>query len=59
MKKLIGKESRYYERNEIVKIENEVVIFEIVLGIVHGQPLFFKTSPMYHFRLLVTKIIIV
>jgi len=36
LKKLIGKESRYYEINEIVKIENEVVIYEIVLGIVHG-----------------------
>jgi hypothetical protein len=26
----------YYERNEIVRLENEVVISEIVFGMVHG-----------------------
>jgi hypothetical protein len=26
----------YYKRNEIVRLENEVVISEIVFGMVHG-----------------------
>ncbi len=36
--KLIRKGNIYKERNKIVKLENEVVIFEIVFGMVHGRP---------------------
>ncbi len=38
LKKLIQKRSNYEERNEIVKLENETIIFEIVFGTVHGRP---------------------
>jgi len=34
-KKLIRKESNYFFKNEIVKLQNEVVIFEIIFGMVH------------------------
>jgi len=33
---LIGKRSYYYEINEVVRFENEVVISKIVFGMVHG-----------------------
>jgi hypothetical protein len=60
----------YYERweivikkvnlkNEVVRLENEIVVSEIVIGIVHGQPYkgFHKNPPYtYQFRLLVTGI---
>jgi hypothetical protein len=28
----------FKKKNEVVMFENEVVIFEIVFGMVHGQP---------------------
>ncbi len=37
-KKLIRKESNYFLKNEIVKLQNEVVIFEIIFGMVHRWP---------------------
>jgi hypothetical protein len=46
----------YYERceiiikkkNEIVRLENEIFIFEIVIGMVHGQPYKgFQKNPPY------------
>jgi hypothetical protein len=30
------KKKSYYERNEVVRLENEIVIFEIVFGTIHG-----------------------
>jgi hypothetical protein len=36
--KLIGKGSSYKERNEITRLENEIIITEIVFQIVHGRP---------------------
>jgi len=27
-----------FQKNEVVRLENEIVIFEIVFGMVHGQP---------------------
>jgi hypothetical protein len=36
--KLIGKGSSYKERNEIIRLENEIVIIEIVFEIVRGRP---------------------
>jgi hypothetical protein len=27
------------EKNEIVKLENEIIISEIVFGMIHGQPI--------------------
>jgi hypothetical protein len=42
---------------EIIKPENEIVIFEIVFGIVHGRPYNeFQKVPIYQFQLLVTEI---
>jgi hypothetical protein len=35
-KNLIKKKSNYEERNEIVKLQNEIIIFEIVFGMVNG-----------------------
>jgi hypothetical protein len=36
------------ERNKIVKFENEIVISEIVFGIVHGRPYQgFQKNPSY------------
>ncbi len=32
------KKKSYYERNEVVRLENEIVIFEIVFGTIHGWP---------------------
>jgi hypothetical protein len=31
----MGKKSNCSKRNEVVRLENEVVIFEIVFGIIH------------------------
>jgi hypothetical protein len=36
--KKIHKGNSHYEKNEVVMFENEVVIFEIVFGMVLGQP---------------------
>jgi hypothetical protein len=36
LKNLIKKKSNYEERNEIVKLQNEIIIFEIVFGMVNG-----------------------
>jgi hypothetical protein len=46
------------KKNEVVRLENEIVISEIVIGIVHGQPYkgFQKNPPIYQIRLLVTGI---
>jgi hypothetical protein len=30
------KKKSYYERNEVVRLENEIVIFEIFFGTIHG-----------------------
>jgi len=30
------KKKSYYERNEVVRLENEIVIFEIVFGTIYG-----------------------
>jgi hypothetical protein len=35
---LIKKRSNYEERNEIVKLENEAIIFKIVFGMVLRKP---------------------
>jgi hypothetical protein len=41
----------------IIKLENEIVISEIVFGMVHGRPYNeFQKVPIYQFRLLVTEI---
>jgi len=32
----MGKGNNFFIKNEIVKLENEVIIFEIVFGMVHG-----------------------
>jgi len=37
LRKLIRKGSNFFIKNEVVKLENEVVIIEIVFGMVHGQ----------------------
>jgi hypothetical protein len=44
---------------EIVRLENEVIISEIVFGMVHGCPYkgFPKNPPIYPFPLLITGII--
>jgi hypothetical protein len=46
------------KQNEIVRLENGIVISEIVIGMMHGQLYkgFPKKSPIYQFRLLVTAI---
>jgi hypothetical protein len=36
--KVIRKGNSYKERNEVVRLENEVVLFKIVFGMVHGRP---------------------
>jgi hypothetical protein len=40
----MGKWSNYEERNEVIRLENGVVISEIIFGMVHGWPYkeFFK-----------------
>ncbi len=38
IKKVNRGKKNYQERNEIIKLENEVVIFEIVFGMVHRRP---------------------
>jgi hypothetical protein len=38
LRKLIGKWNNYEERNEVFRLENEVVIYEIIFGMVHGWP---------------------
>jgi hypothetical protein len=44
------KGSNYSKRNEVVRLENEVVIFEIVFGMLHRSPYEgYKKSPIYHF----------
>ncbi len=36
LRKLIRKRSNYKEKNEAIKLENEIVIFEIAFETVHG-----------------------
>ncbi len=58
MMKIIRKGSSYRKRNEIVRLENEIVITEIIFEIVYGWPYKgFQNSPIYQFGLLVTVII--
>jgi hypothetical protein len=35
LRKLIGEKKSYQEKNEAVKLENELVIFEFFFGMVH------------------------
>jgi len=52
--KKINKKSHYFKK---IKLENEIIIFEIVFGMVHGRPYNeFQKVPIYQFRLLITKI---
>jgi hypothetical protein len=37
LRKIIEIRNNYQERNEIVRLENERIIFEIVSGMVHGD----------------------
>jgi hypothetical protein len=36
--KVNKKKKIYKKRNEVVRLENEIVIFKIVFGMVHGRP---------------------
>jgi hypothetical protein len=40
-------EDSYSKRNEVVRLENELVISEIVFGIVHGPYEGFQRNPSY------------
>ncbi len=54
LRKLIGEKKSYQEKNEAVKLENELVIFEFFFGMVHRWPYErFQKTVMYHFQLLV------
>ncbi len=53
LKNLIKKKSNYEERNEIVKLQNEIIIFEIVFGMVNGWP-YEEFQNILHIPILIT-----